>query len=739
MKRREEKRREAVLSILLATGIGPLPLACAADDADAREGVSLASEADDDDVGDDDVGEDDAKGEGVTPAETSFPVASPPVAMAAISKVSTANNGADYVDECIAAGVPVPATVIDVDEGWQIFGAVADPFMSPELEDARLWTFENTANMAGPDGICMALPRGNMGAASASVVGVICMGWNGKTCYFTNPSFTSFNPIAAIGIDELIGGTDLEDAEEGTCSDCHAGENPFIIHPADPAFTAAVASVSRVFPDAWPTPIVPMSFPGNPEPLDQLGPVASGQLKCDSCHHQGGPGGRFPLLSTDYPRYCAEVLAPAVGEVPPISPTMPPASVCVDDTDCPVGETCEGGMCARDAGIAADYVDHIGWLEAACDVGPGSGVVVPFVPPSLTVPPPDVDPPYRCAKTVRVSNAIYGATLKLYVNSVLKDSGVFRDPEAGYVLKAAAAFVSTDSVQVSQTVGAQTSTKTTVPVLDHTLDYPGGVLPAPIITPAPIYECASAIAAITVPGAVLTTVKTPPGGTAKTYTTPNAAGHSWVGGLGAPAFTVGTTLKMRQRLCSTDPVSAYSATEVVEEAPDSLPPLVYEEPLTQGQTVLRFRSVVQGSTVNLTETGGPTVVFNNASVPYNAWRADLSSTIVKVQAAHHIVPIQTLCGVNSSDPGVPSPSACNVSTLVPEIATPHAGDKFVLVTKSVPGSTVRVFDASTIQIGGGSGVAVDLSRALAAGEVIYVTASLPTCSVNNAYSIAVAP
>jgi hypothetical protein len=214
-----------------------------------------------------------------------------------------------------------------------------------------------------------------------------------------------------------------------------------------------------------------MSFPGNPEPLDQLGPVASGHLKCDSCHQQGGPGGRFPLLSTEYPRYCAEVLAPAVGDVPPISPTMPPPG----------------------SGTAADYADHVGWLEAACDVGPGSGVVVPFVPPSLTVPPPDVDPPYRCAKTVRVSNAIYGATLKLYVNSVLKDSGIFRDPEAGYVLKAAAAFVSTDSVQVSQTVGAQTSTKTTVAVLDHTLDYPGGVLPAPIITPAPIYECLPAV------------------------------------------------------------------------------------------------------------------------------------------------------------------------------------------------------------------------------------------------------
>ena len=59
MKRREEKRREAVLSILLATGIGPVPLACATDDADAREGVSLASDADDDDVDDDD-----AEGEG---------------------------------------------------------------------------------------------------------------------------------------------------------------------------------------------------------------------------------------------------------------------------------------------------------------------------------------------------------------------------------------------------------------------------------------------------------------------------------------------------------------------------------------------------------------------------------------------------------------------------------------------------------------------------------------------------
>ncbi len=675
-------------SLLVAPlGAAGLTLACSADDAEA-----LAFEDDEDD------------------AETTprvFPLQAPLDPMAAANKLQTENTGAAYVTECRNAGVPVPENVLG--NGWQF---ISDPpvttlFMEPDLTEARLWTFEDG------DGVCMALPRASAPPPSqATVVGVICMAWNGTTCYFTNAANTEFDQTASIPIGMLVGGADLEDAPEGPCSDCHAGENPFIIHPNDPAFIAARETVSSLFPDNWPTPIVPEAFPGNPEPLDQLGPVTNGQFMCDDCHRLG-VAGRLPLVSSSYPEFCNLVLAPAIGQSPGIPNTMPPSG----------------------SGDLTDYADHVAWLSAACEVGQGGGVVVPFVPPSLVVRPPDVDPPYICAKSVRVSNAVYGATVKLYVDNVLKGTAVFRDPE-GLVFTLASSFVPNNLISVSQTVGAITSSRTHVLVRDHTLDYPNG-LPAPIISPTPVYECASSIAVLNVPGATLTVVKTPSGGVAKNYTHTSGYKHTWMSGLGSPAFATGTAFKVKQKLCTDE--SEYSPSTLAEDAPATLPELTLV-PLVVGQPVLRIGSITQGSSVTLTETNSATQVYANPSVPYKAYNTDVTASLgaAGVQAGHHLRPIQGLCGVNSDDPALPSPLACNVATLVPEIATPHHGDRFVLVTYSVPGSNVRVFGAPLAEIGNGSGVAVDLSRALVAGEVIKVVASLPTCTVNSAFAIVVA-
>lgn len=503
-------------------------------------------------------------------------------------------------------------------------------------------------------------------------------------------------------------------APEGQCTDCHAGENPFIIHPNDPAFVAAIASVPRIFPDAWPTPIVPALFPGNPEPLDQLGPVSEGQLRCDTCHAQGGVGGRFPLPSTDHLRYCAEVLAPAVGEDPNIPYTMP-----------------ANGL------DGSQFGDHKGWLAAACDVAPGGGVVVPFVPPHVTILPPDVEPPYACSKYVHVTNAMYGATVKLYNNAnVLLATGVFRDPHGGLVLKASSPFTVNQLLKVSQTVGATTSVKTQVSARDYTEDYMDG-LPAPFISPHPLYQCASAIAVFNVPGVDLTVTKTPPVGPAKSYTLSTGAGHTWVAGLGSPPFAIGTRLKVRQKLCME--TSADSPELPVGAAPAFLPELRFDPPqLTVGQPVVRFESIWQGSRVTLTETNGPTVVYNNASVPYNDWFVDVTTSLGgPVQATHDIVPIQQLCGVQSGDPDYPPPQPCNEETIVPAIAPPIAGDDFVLITYGVPGANTRVFDGVPTELGNGAGNVVGLSRELVAGEVIDIVATLGACSVNRAFSIVV--
>jgi hypothetical protein len=56
----------------------------------------------------------------------------------------------------------------------------------------------------------------------------------------------------------------------------------------------------------------------NHGPIDQLGPVPAGQIRCDTCHGVGS-GIRFPLLSTALDGYCG-VLAMATID---LEKTMP--------------------------------------------------------------------------------------------------------------------------------------------------------------------------------------------------------------------------------------------------------------------------------------------------------------------------------------------------------------------------------------------------------------------------------
>lgn len=238
--------------------------------------------------------------------------------------------------------------------------------------------------------------------------------------------------------------------------------------------------------------------------------------------------------------------------------------------------------------------------------------------------------------------------------------------------------------------------------------------------------------------------KTPTTGTATTITLRSGASHTWLSGLGsAQPFAIGDDFQVRQRIC--DSASSWSDwSEIVEaeDAPAVLPDLTLEPIPVVGQPVVSFEGIVQGAGVTLTETVANVVAYGNASVPYNAWRADVTGPLAgPVQANDDIVPIQGLCGVFSGDPDLPPPRPCNAESLVPRIAPPFAGDQFVLVTESVPGSIVRVFVGAT-ELGNGSAHTINLDRPLLAGEVVLVTARLtgpPACTTNRAFSIVVQP
>lgn len=228
-----------------------------------------------------------------------------------IAALTTTLGGQDYIEQCDKAGVPVPP-----DWGsplWQKKGALGVNFLKDGTDDeADVYTYESTS----PKGLCIALPRYKQGKNSSYVHGIICQGNDtSKSCFWDSRKFAGgipFNGITPITSNLFVGGTDLVSNGQGVCTDCHAGENNFVVHPAPSplALGDILKAAKRV------DPVVSASWPQN-----QLSQASSTvPAECGgSCHSEAGKMGRFPLLSNKMGGYCS-VLAKAIIE------TMPPGN-----------------------------------------------------------------------------------------------------------------------------------------------------------------------------------------------------------------------------------------------------------------------------------------------------------------------------------------------------------------------------------------------------------------------------
>lgn len=221
----------------------------------------------------------------------------------------TTNNGAAYTAECAAAGVPIPpAWNTDGSTGWVSRGQIpqSELFISASRQ-AEVFTYRSTS----PDGLCIALPR-YLPGGPIDLLGVICQGTvSKKVCFWDNVTFSPPYTGPSIPFSQFSGGTDL--GTTGICTDCHAGANPFIIHPDTPALGGLAGLGLPVFASGWYEPIVKAGWPQNPGPMPSSG-------ACAGCHSAAGPGRNFPHLSTALPGYCGTILQQA------ISRTMPPGA-----------------------------------------------------------------------------------------------------------------------------------------------------------------------------------------------------------------------------------------------------------------------------------------------------------------------------------------------------------------------------------------------------------------------------
>ena len=256
---------------------------------------------------------------------------------------STTNSGAAYQAECQANGVPIPPDIGS--SAWTLSSiggdnkfplpvvAMPTPANQKLFPDGRLflptgaqvYVYKSTA----PEGMCIALPRSsNPGGGSSNIIGldgVICMGKaTSKVCFWDNqapdgpgqpgPAVT-FPEGTVTPLSQFAGGADLFGGSGGVCTVCHAGENPYTMHPGTPLSANAFPTFPSM-PDDWYIPLVHPNWPQNAGPINQADVPSS----CSGCHSESGGAGRFPLLSSTINgpnTYCTLILAAAIGRTMP--------------------------------------------------------------------------------------------------------------------------------------------------------------------------------------------------------------------------------------------------------------------------------------------------------------------------------------------------------------------------------------------------------------------------------------
>jgi hypothetical protein len=595
--------------------------------------------------------------------------------------LSTTASGEEYIAECRRAGVPIPPTWGT--SAWQHEGDLATNFVGSG-NPASVYSFESTQ----PDGICIALPR--IDGPTIDLLGIICLGRETSNACFWDRADTPLGD--EVPITSFVGGAALGDV----CSDCHAGANPFVVHPRD-----AMDLGVRLRPRSWYTPIVKASWPQNPGPsiLPEIVQLPQGSLRCTECH-QANDAGQFPEFG-NLPGYCATVLGNAIPRTMPLGNPGDPS-----------------------------YNAHESTLLAFCAQRPPGGQEVPGGPfkddPDFVSPPVALGPLYACAEAIEVRGGIRHAQLEVSINGAALPPVEVLDPDQQVI--AVPALRAGDQVEVRQIANGVPSGTSSATVRDHTVDFPNG-LPKPEIDPAVIYECGNVIAVRHLRGAQVTVFTN--GGQPVTYGT---AGD-WTNL--APAvrpFQLGHSYRAQYTMCG-DP-SPFSNTESAGAAPGNPPMPALDPPTTfQGQELVTVTNLLNGALTSVSEaSAGPLADFSTAV----SWQpnVDLATPLGRPLISSDALLVESrLC---QAGPRLTIRGAKSCDELpAPVIQQPFVGQQAVTVLQAVPGARIRVFDQRLDEIGDGSGGQILLSRRLQPGDVLTVLQQVGECTSSRGYQVVV--
>ena len=235
------------------------------------------------------------------------------------SSSTVAEERLAYIKACTDASVPIPP---DWDFGisgkWQSKQKLDRDklFIGRDKPDVEVFAYDSTS----PEGLCLALPRAKTETSDIELLGIICLGKvSSKACFWDNQKEDLGFLIprgTVVKLTDFAGGPELYGGSGDVCTACHAGENPYILHPKTNLGEPKLRGL-KLRSDAWYQPLVSPRWPQNPGATDILDTIAS-PGSCLECHTKGGSGGRLPKISVDTRVYCYNVLKNAIDN------TMPP-------------------------------------------------------------------------------------------------------------------------------------------------------------------------------------------------------------------------------------------------------------------------------------------------------------------------------------------------------------------------------------------------------------------------------
>lgn len=236
---------------------------------------------------------------------------------------TTQLSGDQYVQECADAGVPIPPPLN--------FSQVTDPNYNPDPNQPH-WVYQGildkkfTNGLTTPpdpahvfyyrpsdnSGLCMALPRLATPTSNLTLFGVICQGTaTSKACFWDTsniPQSTTVCMKTSECNSRWSGGAGLINSSQA-CTDCHSGDNVFIIHPD------SKLDLDNVMSANWYEPITPEGWPQNEGPMNYFIDTSNSD-SCIGCHADR-IGGRFPEINSGMPLYCERVIGSWATTMPP--------------------------------------------------------------------------------------------------------------------------------------------------------------------------------------------------------------------------------------------------------------------------------------------------------------------------------------------------------------------------------------------------------------------------------------